>query len=89
MQYTGGWEDLLMLGIFSIIGFSCKYFKFSRPALLIGYILAEKVEGLTLQITGLYTLETLITRPIFMFLVVTIIGVFTYSIIRKGKVDYA
>jgi len=89
MQYTGGWEDLLMLGIFSIIGFSCKYFKFSRPALLIGYILAEKVEGLTLQITGLYTLETLITRPIFMFLVVTIIGVFTYSIIRKGRIDYA
>ena len=89
MQYTGGWEDLLMLTIFSIIGFSCKYFKFSRPALLIGYILAEKVEGLTLQITGLYTLETLITRPIFMFLIVTIIGVFTYSIIRKGKIDYA
>ena len=89
MQYTGGWEDLLMLGIFSIIGFSCKYFKFSRPALLIGYILAEKVEGLTLQITGLYTLETLITRPIFMFLVVTIIGVFTYSIMRKGRIDYA
>ena len=89
MQYTGGWEDLLMLGIFSIIGFSCKYFKFSRPALLIGYILAEKVEGLTLQITGLYTLETLITRPIFMFLVITIIGVFTYSIVRKGRVDYA
>ena len=89
MQYTGGWEDLLMLGIFSIIGFSCKYFKFSRPALLIGYILAEKVEGLTLQITGLYTLETLITRPIFMFLVITIIGVFTYSIVRKGRIDYA
>ena len=89
MQYTGGWEDLLMLAIFSIIGFSCKYFKFSRPALLIGYILAEKVEGLTLQITGLYTLETLITRPIFMFLIVTIIGVFTYSILRKGKIDYA
>ena len=89
MQYTGGWEDLAMLIIFSIIGFSCKYFKFSRPALLIGYILAEKVEGLTLQITGLYTLETLITRPIFMFLIVTIIGVFTYSIIRKGKIDYA
>jgi len=89
MQYTGGWEDLAMLTIFSIIGFSCKYFKFSRPALLIGYILAEKVEGLTLQITGLYTLETLITRPIFMFLVVTIIGVFTYSIMRKGRIDYA
>ena len=89
MQYTGGWEDLLMLGIFSIIGFICKYFKFSRPALLIGYILAEKVEGLTLQITGLYTLETLITRPIFMFLIVITIGVFIYSIMRKGRIDYA
>ena len=89
MQYTGGWEDLLMLAIFSIIGFICKYFKFSRPALLIGYILAEKVEGLTLQITGLYTLETLITRPIFVFLVIIIINVFIYSIVRKGRIDYA
>ena len=89
MQYTGGWEDLAMLAVFSVIGFTMRHYKFSRPAMLIGYILAEKVEGLTLQITGLYTVETLITRPIFMTLIVCIIGIFTYSIMRKGRIDYA
>lgn len=89
MQYTGGWEDLAMLAIFSIIGFVCKYLKFSRPAMLIGYILAEKIEGLTLQLTGLYALETLITRPIFMILVISILIIFVYSFMRKGKIDYA
>ena len=89
MQYTGGWEDLAMLAVFSCIGFAMRHFMFSRPAMLIGYILAEKVEGLTLQITGLYTVETLITRPIFMFLVVSIIGILIYSIVRKGRIDYA
>ena len=66
-----------------------RHFKFSRPACLIGYILAEKVEGLTLQITGLYTVETLVTRPIFMTLIIITIGVFLYSILRKGRIDYA
>ena len=89
MQYTGGWEDLAMLAIFSCIGFFCKHFMFSRPAMLIGYILADKVEGLTLQILGLYTWETLITRPIFIILMISIIGILTFSIIRKGRIDYA
>ena len=89
MQYTGGWEDLAMLAIFSCLGFFCKHFWFSRPALLIGYILADKVEGLTLQLLGLYTYETLITRPIFMVLAVSIIGILVFSIIKKGKIDYA
>tara|TARA_B100001057_G_scaffold489357_1_gene575445 strand:- start:829 stop:2025 length:1197 start_codon:yes stop_codon:yes gene_type:complete len=89
MQYTGGWEDLAMLAIFSCLGFFCKHFWFSRPALLIGYILADKVEGLTLQLLGLYTYETLITRPIFMILAVSIVGILVFSIIKKGKIDYA
>jgi len=89
MQYTGGWEDLAMLAVFSCIGFTMRHFMFSRPAMLIGYILAEKVEGLTLQITGLYTVETLITRPIFMTMLVIIIGILIYSIRRKGRIDYA
>ena len=89
MQYTGGWEDLAMLAVFSVIGFTMRHYKFSRPAMLIGYILAEKVEGLTLQITGLYTVETLITRPIFMVLAVSIVGILVFSIIKKGKIDYA
>ena len=89
MQYTGGWEDLAMLAIFSCLGFFCKHFMFSRPAMLIGYILADKVEGFTLQLLGIYTWETLITRPIFMVLIVCIIGILIFSITRKGRIDYA
>ena len=78
-----------MLAIFSCLGFFCKHFMFSRPALLIGYILADKVEGLTLQLLGVYTWETLITRPIFLTLIMCIIGIFIFSIIKKGRIDYA
>mgnify|MGYP003131911682 FL=1 len=89
MQYTGGWEDFIVLFIFSIIGFFCRHFKFSRPALLIGFILSEKIEKLSIQMLALYDLDSVITRPIFMTLIVCIIGVFTYSFTKKGKIDYA
>ena len=89
MQYTGGWEDFAMLVIFSCIGFVCRHYKFSRPALLIGFILSEKIEKLSIQMSSLYDIESLITRPIFMVLVAFIIGIFAYSFMKKGKIDYA
>ena len=89
MQYTGGWEDLAMLAIFSALGFFCKYYKFSRPALLIGFILSDKIEKLSIQMLALYDVDSLISRPIFLILVLCILGIFTYSFIKKGKIDYA
>jgi TctA family transporter len=89
MQYTGGWEDLAMLAIFSALGFFCKYYKFSRPALLIGFILSDKIEKLSIQMLALYDIDSLIVRPIFLILVLCILGIFTYSFIKKGKIDYA
>jgi len=89
MQYTGGWEDLAMLAIFSALGFFCKYYKFSRPALLIGFILSDKIEKLSIQMLALYDVDSLIARPIFLILVLCILGIFTYSFIKKGKIDYA
>ena len=89
MQYTGGWEDLAMLAIFTALGFLCKYYKFSRPALLIGFILSDKIEKLSIQMLALYDVDSLISRPIFLILVLCILGIFTYSFIKKGKIDYA
>ena len=89
MQYTGGWEDFVMLAIFSAIGFFCKHFKFSRPALLIGFILSEKIEKLSIQMLALYDVDTLITRPIFMVLMISIVGIFAYSFKQKGRINYA
>jgi TctA family transporter len=89
VQYTGGWEDYAILLICSIVGILAKKYKFSRPAILIAFILADRVEALTIQMTSLYTLETLITRPIFVTVVVLIIVAFIWGLRRKNKLEYA
>ena len=57
VQYTGGWEDYFILAVCSVLGILCKKYKFSRPAMVIGFILAERVEALTLQMTSLYSID--------------------------------
>ena len=55
MQYTGGWEDLALLTILSAIGCVCKYFNISRPAILVAYVVAFKIDEYfwgTLQLYG-------------------------------------
>ena len=87
-QYTGGWEDYAILILCSALGVFCKAYKYSRPALLMAFILAIKVETLTLQLSALYTIDTLMTRPIFIILIITIIAMAALSI-RKNKLEYA
>jgi len=89
MQYTGGWQDLAVLAAFSVLGMICKHYKFSRPALLMAFILADKIESFTLQLTSLYSVGDLITRPIFMAVMLFTVGIFAYSLKRKGSIDYA
>jgi|TARA_B110000908_G_scaffold66514_1_gene80574 TctA family transporter len=55
MQYTGGWEDLALLMILSAIGVVCKHFNISRPAILVAYVVAFKIDEYfwgTLQLYG-------------------------------------
>ena len=55
MQYTGGWEDFALLMILSAIGVVLKYFNISRPAVLVAYVVAFKIDEYfwgTLQIYG-------------------------------------
>jgi len=73
----------------SALGILCKRYKFSRPGMVIGFILAERVEALTLQMTALYSVETLIQRPIFVILVLVTTGVFAWGITSKRRLDYA
>ena len=71
------------------IGIFCKYFKFSRPALLIGFILSERIEGLTIQITTIYDFNSLITRPMFIVLCIAIVSVLIYGLNKRTKLEYA
>ena len=89
VQYTGGWEDYFILAVCSALGILCKTYKFSRPGMVIGFILAERVEALTLQMTKLYSIDMLITRPIFVILVLVTTGVFAWGITSKRRLDYA
>ena len=89
VQYTGGWEDYLILMLASIVGILAKTYKFSRPALLFGFILADRVEALTIQMSNLYTFDRLVDRPIFWSLVLITSIVFIWGLTRKNKLDYA
>jgi len=89
VQYTGSWEDYAILIIFIIIGILAKKYKFSRPSILIGFILTERVESLTLQLTRIYDVNKLADRPIFLLLICFIIFLFIYTIVRKNTLDYA
>ena len=54
VQYTGGWEDYAVLIIMAHIGYVLHVFKISKPALIIGFILFERFEMLTVQLITRY-----------------------------------
>ena len=89
VQYTGGWEDYTMLLLCTLLGIFAKKYKFSRPSILIGFILADRVESLSLQLTRIYDMPKLLDRPIFIVLILCIIGMCAYTLLRKNTLDYA
>ena len=89
VQYTGGWEDYAILAICSVLGVVCKKYKFSRPGMLMAFILATKFESLTLNLIHIYSIEQLLQRPIFLTLCVAILCLFVYGVSRKNKLEYA
>ena len=66
-----------------------KKYKFSRPALLIGFLLSDRIYSLTYQLTTLHTIHDLITRPIFIFIVLSIMSILYWSLTKRSKLDYA
>ena len=90
MQYTGGWQDLMMLTLCGLLGIACKYYDISRPALLVTYVVAERLEAYIIQTNQLYTWDQLITRPLFMLTVAVAIWIVYKSIANKNTgLNYA
>lgn len=52
--YTGGIEDYIMLGIFSLLGCIMKKYEVPRAAFLIAFILFPKIELYTVVVSSLY-----------------------------------
>lgn len=89
VQYTGGWEDYAVLAVMTLIGLFARKYKFSRPAMLMAFILSDRVEALTVQMTTMYDIDRLLDRPIFLGLFALIVIVLVWGILRRGKLEYA
>jgi putative tricarboxylic transport membrane protein len=63
-QYSGTLDDLYILMICGAVGMACKYSGFSRPAVLLCYIIAIKFENYSQQALTLYSFNEIISRPI-------------------------
>lgn len=91
VQYTGGWEDYAMFTIATALGLFCKWTKFNRPALLIGYILADRVESLSIQTFTLYDINSLASRPTFLVLLALTAFVLVFGAYkaRSSNLEYS
>jgi putative tricarboxylic transport membrane protein len=84
-EYTGTINDLYILILCSILGLICKYAKISRPAVMVSFILAERLEKYSLQTFTLYQPQDLLQRPLFMTLIAVAIVVVVYSLTKKNR----
>ena len=89
VQYTGGWEDYAVFALCGCLGIGAKYYKFSRPSMLIGFILADRIEALSLQMTNLYTVDMLLDRPLFLTLIACATAMFVWGVFfNRNKINY-
>jgi TctA family transporter len=51
-----GWENVFLLCAFTVLGLIMKQWSFSRPALMIGFILGDKIEQLSIQTLQLFNI---------------------------------
>lgn len=90
LEYTGGWQDLAILAICSALGLILKYFDISRPAVLVTYVVAEKLEGYIKQSLQLYDIADIFTRPIFLVTMIIAAAIIIRSITNRNRgLDYA
>ena len=83
-QATKDMTDLWMLMIFGLVGIFMKRFGWSRPAFLIGFVLASQAESYLNMSVQFYSWE-MFTRP--GVIVIMILSLVTVYFSRKGTVD--
>ena len=90
LQYTGTWQDIAILLMCTVLGIACKYWDISRPAILVTFVVAERLENYTQQTFTLYGFADLVTRPLFMVIMIFAIALMATWLVRGGKgIDYA
>jgi putative tricarboxylic transport membrane protein len=85
MEYTGGIEDIIILTLCSVLGIVCKYTGISRPAIILSFIVASKLENYTQQAFTIYSFEQIVQRPIVVGLVIASVGLLLWSVLKKNR----
>ena len=85
VQYSGTWNDVWILLICSALGIFCHRYKISRPAVLVAYILSEKLENYSQQALTLYSFSDLLQRPLFTTLLFVSVLVISWSLLRRNR----
>lgn len=89
VQYTGYWEDYAIFILCAVAGVMFKYLKLSRAAVIIGFVLADRFEALSLQFFNLYSWPDLFTRPISGSLMAVAAAALIYGLFyNKTKIKY-
>ena len=87
-HYVTVQEDLILLTVFSYIGYLCKSFKFSRPALLMAYVLFEKLESTFYMMKGIYFINNDVWLEHPMMTIFFILSVLILFYGRKVTMNY-
>jgi TctA family transporter len=85
VQYSGTWNDVYILIMCSVLGWICVRFRISRPAVLVAYILSEKLENYSQQALTLYSFSDLLQRPLFTTLLIASVLVISWSLLRRNR----
>jgi TctA family transporter len=89
VQYTGYWEDYAVFVLCCVAGIIFKYLKLSRAAVIIGFVLADRLESTVLQFSTLYSWWDLITRPISGVIMLVAVAALVYGVFfNKVKINY-
>lgn len=84
-QATRSWGDLVALFVLSALGVYMKRFGWSRPALLIGFVLSVRVETSVYQTVALYGI-TFLQRPIVIaLLILTLLSIGAAILFKQKK----
>lgn len=89
VQYTGYWEDYAIFALCCLAGIVFKELKLSRAAVIIGFVLADRLEATSLQFTKLYDWSDIFTRPISGTLIAVALSAVIYGVFyNKTKIKY-
>ncbi len=84
-QATRAWEDLIALFVLGIFGMYMKRFGWSRPALLIGFVLAKQLDASVYQSIQVYGMSFLQRGGVQIIIALIVISIFVAARVKPHR----